>query len=254
MLTLSNLKINVMLAKKSEKARVGAYSKIFFQLGLLLSLVITYTAIEWKTFERTVSELTSSDIQQEEIFDIPITERIMEVKPPPPPPPAPEVIEVVANEKDIEETILETTETDETEFVEVVEMEEIEEVVEEEKVEEDIPFAIIEDPPIFPGCKGSKEEKKKCLQAKITAHVAKNYNTNLSKDLGLTEGKKKVYVIFKIDKEGKVTDARARGPHARLEKEAVRVVNLLPQLTPGKQRGIPVGVSYTLPITLHVQI
>ena len=45
---------------------------------------------------------------------------------------------------------------------------------------------------------------------------------------------------------------RARGPHIRLEKEAVRVVDLLPQMTPGKQRTKPVGVSYTLPITLVV--
>lgn len=243
-----------MLAKKSEKASLGAFSKIFFQLGLLLALVVIYTAIEWRTFDRSVDELASLNVQEEEVIDIPITERIMEVKPPPPPPPAPEVIEVVANEKDIEETILESTETDESEVVEVVQMEDIEEVVEEEEVAKDIPFAIIEDPPVFPGCTGTKEEKKKCLQDKITEHVAKNYNTNLSKDLGLTPGKKKVYVIFKIDKTGHVTDARARGPHARLEKEALRVVNMLPTLTPGKQRGMPVGVSYTLPITLHVQI
>lgn len=243
-----------MLAKKSQKAEIGAYSKVFFQLGLLLSLVVIYIAIEWRTFDRNVTELTASNIQEEELIDIPITERILEVKPPPPPPPAPEVIEIVANEKDIEETILETTETDESEYVEVVQMDVIEEVVEEEQVEEDIPFAIIEDPPVYPGCKGTKEEKKKCMQEMITKHVSKNYNTGLSRDLGLTPGKKKVYVIFKIDKSGQITDARARGPHARLEKEALRVVNMLPKLTPGKQRGMPVSVSYTLPITLQVQI
>ena len=133
-------------------------------------------------------------------------------------------------------------------------MDDIEEVVEEELVEQDIPFAIIEEPPVYPGCKGTKEEKKKCLQKKITEHVSKNYNTDLPQDLGLEPGKMKVYVVFKIDKTGKITNARARGPHARLEKEALRVVNMLPQLTPGKQRGVPVGVSYTLPITLWVQI
>lgn len=248
------LNLTVMLAKKSHKAEIGAYSKIFFQLGLLLSLVVIYIAIEWRTFDRTVSELSATNIQEEEIMDIPITERILEVKPPPPPPPAPEVIEIVADEKEIEETILESTETDESEYVEVIEMDLIEEVVEEEQVEQDIPFAIIEDPPVFPGCKGTKEQKKKCLQEKITQHVSKNYNTGLSQDLGLTPGKKKVYVVFKIDKTGNISEARARGPHARLEKEALRVVNMLPKLTPGKQRGIPVSVSYTLPITLQVQI
>ncbi len=242
-----------MLAKKSEKAQIAAFSKIFFQLGLLLSLILIYTAIEWKTFDRTVSELGALNVMEEEIFEIPITERILEVKPPPPPPPAPEVIEIVADEQDIVETVLESTETDESEFVEVM-MDDIEEVVEEELVEQDIPFAIIEEPPVYPGCKGTKEEKKKCLQKKITQHVSKNYNTDLPQELGLAPGKLKVYVVFKIDKTGKITNARARGPHARLEKEALRVVNMLPQLTPGKQRGVPVGVSYTLPITLWVQI
>ena len=241
-----------MLAKKSAKAEVSAFSKIFFQLGLLLSLVIIYISLEWKTFDRSVSELSGLNIQEEEVIEIPITERIQEIKPPPPPPPAPEVIEIVADEKEIEETILETTETDETEYVEVT-MEEIEEVVEEEEVK-DIPFAIIEDPPVFPGCKGNKDQKKKCLQKKISEHISKNYNTQLSRDLGLSAGKKRVYVVFKIDKTGKIADARARGPHRRLEKEALRVVNMLPTLTPGKQRGIPVSVSYTLPITLQVEI
>ena len=172
-----------MLAKKSPKAEIGAYSKIFFQLGLLLSLVIIYIAIEWKTFDRTVSELTAMNIQEEEVIDIPITERIQEVKPPPPPPPAPEVIEIVADEKDMEETILESTETDESEYVEAIQMDDIEEVVEEEQVKQDIPFAIIGDPPVFPGCKGTKAQKKKCLQDKITQHISKNYNTGLSQDL-----------------------------------------------------------------------
>jgi len=243
-----------MLAKKSEKAQIGAYSKIFFQLGLLLSLVVIYVAIEWRTFDRNISDLGTLNIQEEEIIDIPITERILEVKPPPPPPPAPEVIEIVANEQEIEETVLESTETDESEFVEVIQMDDIEEIVEEEQIEQDIPFAIIEEPPVYPGCTGNKEQKKKCLQEKITQHVSKNYNTGLAQDLGLTPGKKKVYVVFKIDKTGNIVEARARGPHARLEKEAVRVVNMLPTLIPGKQRGNPVGVSYTLPITLDVQI
>jgi protein TonB len=242
-----------MLAKKSEKAQIGGFSKIFFQLGLLLSLVVIYIAIEWRTFDRNISQLGDINVMEEEMIDIPITERILEVKPPPPPPPAPEVIEIVADEKDIEETILESTETDENEVVEI-QMEDIVEVVEEEVIEQDIPFAIIEEAPVFPGCKGTKADKKKCLQEKITIHVSKNYNTGLSQELGLTPGKKKVYVIFKIDKTGKVSDAKARGPHARLEKEAVRVVNLLPDMTPGKQRGRPVSVSYTLPITLNVQI
>ena len=243
-----------MLVKKSPEARLSIHSTVFFQLGLLLSLFVVYIGLEWKTFDRTIEDLGMVTIQEEEAPDIPITERIIEVKPPPPPPPAPEVIEIVANEKEIVETVLESTETDESEFIEVdMKLDDIQEVVEEETVEKDIPFAIIEEPPVYPGCTGTKEEKKKCLQEQITKLVNKNYRTELSQELGLTAGKKKVYVIFKIDKTGKITNIKARGPHARLEKEAIRVVELIPKMTPGKQRSIPVSVAYTLPITLLVQ-
>jgi protein TonB len=239
-----------MNVKKSPKANLENYSKLFLQLGLVLALLIIYLGIEYKTFDRDISDLGNADYQEEIEEEIPITERVEQIKPPPPPPPAPEKIEVVEDEKEVEETVLESTETDEDEAVEV---EEIEEVVEEEEVMEDVPFAIIEDAPVFPGCKGSKAEKKQCLQEKIRKHVTKKYNVDLANELGLDPGKKKVYVIFKISKTGAITDVRARGPHKRLESEASRVVKLLPKMIPGKQRGRAVGVKYTLPITLLVE-
>ncbi len=241
-----------MLVKKYKKARLTPYRKLFFQLGLLLSLVLIYVALEWKTVDRVVSQFDQALFQTEEIMDIPITERILEVKPPPPPPPSPEVIEIVADQEEIIETVLESTETDESEFIEIQELDEIVEIIEEEEVEKDIPFAIIEEPPVYPGCTGTKAQKKKCLQDKITKHVNKNFRTELAQDLGLAPGKKKIYVQFRIDKNGEINNVRARGPHKRLEKEAIRVVELLPQMTPGKQRTRPVRVSYTLPITLVI--
>ena len=240
-----------MLVKKSRKARLSPYRKLFFQLGLILTLLLIYVALEWKTVDRNIGDFDQASIQTEEFIEIPITQRILKVKPPPPPP-APEKIEIVTNEEDIIETVLESTETDEAEFVEVQEYEAIEEIIEEEDMEKDIPFAIIEEAPVYPGCKGNKEELKQCLQDKINKHVLKNFQTELAQELGLTVGKKKVYVQFKIDKTGEIVNIRARGPHARLEKEAIRVVNLLPKMTPGRQRTKSVGVSYTLPITLQV--
>ncbi len=240
-----------MLAKKSHKARLSPYRKLFFQLGLILTLLLIYVALEWKTVDRQIRDFDQASIQEEEFIEIPITQRILEVKPPPPPP-IPEKIEIVTNEEEIIETVLESTETDEGEFVEVKAYEDIEEIIEEEELEKDIPFAIIEEAPVYPGCKGNKEELKRCLQDKINKHVLKYFKTELAQELGLTPGKKKVYVQFKIDKTGDITNIKARGPHVRLEKEAIRVVDMLPQMTPGRQRTKPVGVSYTLPITLLV--
>ena len=80
----------------------------------------------------------------------------------------------------------------------------------------------------------------------------RKFNTNLASDLGLS-GRQRILVFFKIDKSGNVTQIQARAPHPGLEKEAKRVVGLLPKMQPGKQRGKPVTVPYSLPILFQVQ-
>ncbi|UMB59855.1 energy transducer TonB [Lutibacter sp. A80] len=239
-----------MQIKKNPKANLENYSKLFMQLGLVLALLVVYLAIEKKTYDRVIENLGPVVLNME---DEEQTIEIEQVKPPEPktpPPPTPDKIEVVEDEEEIEETVIESTETDETEAVEV---EEIIEVEEEEEVMEDVPFAIIEDVPVYPGCKGSKAELRNCLQEKITKHVNRKFNADLASDLGLAPGVKRIFVMFKIDKSGNITDVMARAPHKRLQEEAIRVVNLLPKMTPGKQRGRPVGVKYSLPIAFKVE-
>ena len=181
--------------------------------------------------------------------EIPITQTVTPPPPPPPPPPAPEVIEVVEDEKEVEETIIESTETDqEEEIMEIAEIEVFEEEI------DDVPFAVIENVPIYPGCekKIGNAGKKKCMSEKIQKFVQKKFDTELANDLGL-EGRQRISVQFKIDKNGNVVDVRARAPHPKLEQEAVSVVRALPKMTPGKQRGKSVGVLYALPILFQVE-
>jgi len=178
-----------MEVKKNPKSNLENHNKQFMLLGLALALLVVYIGIEWKTFERNIGDLGNANMELEDEIDIPITERIQEIKPPPPPPPAPEKIEIVEDEEDIEETVLESTETDENEAIE-----EIVEIVEEEEMIDDVPFAIIENVPVYPGCKGTNEQKKKCMVEKITKLVGRKYNTGLAGDLGLSPGRKRVYV------------------------------------------------------------
>jgi len=239
-----------MQIKKNPKANLENYSKLFMQLGLVLALLVVYLAIEKKTYDRVIGDLGPVVLNMD---DEEQTIEIEQFKPPEqktPPPPTPDKIEVVEDEEEVEETVIESTETDETEAVEV---EEIIEVEEEEEVMEDVPFAIIEDVPIYPGCKGNKAQLRACLQEKITKHVNRKFNADLASDLGLAPGVKRIFVMFKIDKTGNITDVMARAPHKRLQEEAIRVVNLLPKMTPGKQRGRPVGVKYSLPIAFKVE-
>lgn len=238
-----------MEPKKNLKADVSRNGSVYFAVGLLLMLFVTYQSINYKSYDKSAIDIGQLDIEEELEEEIPITEQIQTPPPPPPPPAAPEVIEIVEDEEEIEETVIESTETDQEE--EIVEIEE----VEVEEVEEDIevPFAVIENVPVYPGCeKGNNDTKKKCMSDKITKFVQKKFNTDLAGDLGLT-GRQRINVIFKIDKNGNVVGVRSRAPHPRLEKEAARVINQLPKMKPGKQRGKAVIVPYSLPIVFQVQ-
>lgn len=239
-----------MQIKKNPKANLENYSKMFMQLGLVLALLITYLAIEKKTYDRVIADLGPVVLNVEEEEQTVEIEQVKPPEPKTPPPPTPDKIEVVEDEEEVVETVIESTETDEDEAVEV---EEIIEVEEEEDVEEDVPFAIIEDVPVYPGCRGNKDKLRACLQEKITKHVNRKFNADLASDLGLAPGVKRIFVMFKIDKTGNIVDVMARAPHKRLEQEAIRVVKLLPKMTPGKQRGRPVGVKYSLPIAFKVE-
>jgi BlaR1 peptidase M56/Gram-negative bacterial TonB protein C-terminal len=118
----------------------------------------------------------------------------------------------------------------------------------------DIPYAIVENAPVYPGCENllTNKETKKCTSNGIDKFVQKNFNTDLAVNLGLT-GRQRVNTIFKIDKEGNVTDIRSRAVNPRLEEEAKRVIRLLPIMIPGKHNGENVKVAYSLPIIFQVQ-
>lgn len=238
-----------MEPKKNPEADVSRNGSVYFAVGLALMLFVTYSTINYKTYDKEAIDIGMVNMDELDDEEIPITEQIQTPPPPPPPPAAPEVIEIVEDEEEIEETVIESTETNENE--EIVEIEE----VEVEEVEEDIevPFAVIENVPIFPGCEsGNNAQKRDCMSEKITAFVQKKFNTDLAGDLGLS-GRQRISVIFKIDKNGNVTGVRSRAPHPSLEKEAARVINLLPKMKPGKQRGKAVIVPYSLPIVFQVQ-
>jgi protein TonB len=242
-----------MNLKKNPRKKLENFSKIFFQIGLVLALFVIYKLAEYKTYERknlkNFRQVTMTDDLQE---DIPIIE-IQKIKPPSRNTPTlVEKIRVVEDEMNIEETIIESTETDEDDAI-IINTEDIVEVEEVEEVVEDIPFMLIETVPIYPGCKGNNNKLKACFTKKIAAFFGSKFDVDLASELGLSEGKKKLFVVFKIDKTGKVTDVRAKGPHPRLEKEVVTIINSLPKMIPGKQRGKPVGVSYSLPITFVVE-
>lgn len=212
---------------------------------MCLILFLTWQAIEWKSYDKSLYDYEALDVENDEDEEIPITEQIK--TPPPPPPAAPVVIEIVEDEEDVEETVIESTETDEEEIIEVEDVE-----IEEEYDDVDVPFAVIEDVPIFPGCEKVKKSKRRdCFQEQMNKHIRKNFRCpEIAQEMGI-QGR--VYVNFVIGKDGNISNIRMRGPDKNLENEANRIISKLPKMTPGKQRGKAVRVPFSIPITFKLQ-
>jgi len=235
-----------MQLKKNPEADLTKNSSLYFAIGLAFVLFISWQAIEWKTYDKTGYGYQALDVDEDDDEEVPITEQI-KTPPPPPPPPAPEVIEVVEDEEEVEETVIESTETNQEEIVEVEDIE-----VEDDFDDVDVPFAVIEDVPIYPGCERvPKSERRNCFQDQINKHIRKNFRyPEIAQEMGI-QGR--VYVNFVISKDGSITNVRMRGPDKNLEKEAARIISKLPSMTPGKQRGRPVRVPFSIPITFRLQ-
>jgi protein TonB len=234
-----------MQPKKNPEADLNKNRNLYFVIGLTFVTFITWQAIESKTYEKTF-DYEALNVEDDDDEDIPITEQIKTPPPPPPPPPAPEVIEVVEDEEEVEETVIESTETDQDEII----IEEIE--VEDEFEDIDVPFAVIEDVPIFPGCESvAKSQRRACFQEQMNKHIRKNFRyPDIAQEMGI-QGR--VYVNFIIAKDGSITNIRMRGPDKNLENEAARIIGRLPKMTPGKQRGRAVRVPFSIPITFRLQ-
>ena len=233
-----------MQPKKNPKADLNKNRNLYFVIGLTFVTFITWQAIESKTYEKTF-DYEALNVEDDDDEDIPITEQIKTPPPPPPPPPAPEVIEVVEDEEEVEETVIESTETDQEMIIEEIE-------VEEEFEDIDVPFAVIEDVPIFPGCESvAKSQRRACFQEQMNKHIRKNFRyPDIAQEMGI-QGR--VYVNFIIAKDGAITNIRMRGPDKNLENEAARIIGRLPKMTPGKQRGRAVRVPFSIPITFRLQ-
>ena len=231
-----------METKKNPEMDIGRNSSLYFALGLNIMLFISWQLLEYRTYDK--SEIAIDVLNMDQVIeeDIPI---INVNAPPPPPPPVAiqESIKVVDDVVEIEETVIESTETNQNDKIpEPVAVADV--AVEDAEEEVEVPFSVIEDIPVFPGCENvAKSDRRNCFQQKMSEHVAKNFTYPESAlELGI-QGK--VFVMFVIDSNGYVTNIRSRGPDKILEKEAERIIRLLPQMTPGKQRGKAVKVPYS---------
>jgi len=229
-----------MEAKKYEKADLNRFRMVFFNIGLIISLSITYTAFEWKFYDDSSILDTSVIVNDEfeEVFEIPPTEQ------PPPPPPEIKNVNIVTIE-DTEEIEDELEISFDIEMTEDLVIEQLPLVIEdgegfEEETSEEI-FLIVEEQP-------SPKGGMKAFYNHVNSII--RYPSQ-ARRLGV-QGR--VFVQFVIEKDGSITQvAVIRGIADDCDKEAIRVVSSAPAWNPGKQRGKPVRVKMSLPISFRLQ-
>ncbi len=226
-----------MQLKKSPKVSLEDKKLIYTLMGALLVLSICFVAFEWTEKEVTKYDVVDQDFLIEEEIDI---QQTTQETPPPPPPPAVQEVEILNVVDDDVKTESVEIKTEDDKDVEVVIAPPVEAPVVEE-VEEEI-FVVVESMPEFPG--GAQEMMK---------FIAENIKYPVIAQENGIQGR--VICQFVIEKNGSVTDiqvVRSSGD-ASLDKEAERVIKTMPKWKPGKQRGKPVRVKYTIPVAFRLQ-
>ena len=229
-----------MEIKKSENANLENKKLLFIEIGLILSLLIVYIALEWTSKETNTAVL-------EDNTEILIEEEIIStnMETPPPPPAAPKIpvlsdqIDIVDDEIELEDDMFMNLEDDSSLGVEIMDYVE----VEEEAVEEEaIPFQLVEEKPSFQG--GDANQFSKWVNSRLVY-------PEIAKENGVSG---RVTLQFTVEKDGSVTKVRVlRGVDPSLDKEAVRVVSMSPKWKPGKQRDRAVPVTYTFPVIFQLR-
>ena len=208
-------------------------------IGAIMILAILFVGFEWSERDKKVTTDTGiADVVFEEEI-IPITEQEQPKQAPPPPeaPKVEEVLEIVENDADVQESTIQAS--DDTQQAVEVKYTPVE--VEEEEVEEQQIFQVVEEMPEFPGGMGE------CMK-----FLGKNIKyPTISQENGV-QGR--VIVQFVVNRDGSIVDpVVVRGVDPYLDKEALRVISMMPKWKPGKQRGKAVRVKYTVPVMFRLQ-
>jgi protein TonB len=221
-----------MEPKKNPKKDLNRQRTLFLQIGLVIALTIVFLAFEWRTYDTNESLLNAGGPIQIDEEMIQITQQ----EQPPEPPKAPEVttiLEIVDDDVVVEDEINIDVEARADQAVQSYVPVMTEEV--QEPMAEEI-FTFVEEYPEFPG--GDKALKEYIVNNIRYPEVARQSGIS-----GI------VYVQFVVEKDGSISDVKVlRGIGGGCDEEAMRVVKSMPKWKPGKQRGQPVRVYFTLPI------
>ena len=222
--------------RKTKKADLEGKKGYFFEIGLIIALLIVFAAFEYKSYDKITVDLTARAVDDTPEEIIPITEQ--KVKPPPPPPPKQVTkITIVEDDVEVEDDIdIDVEADDETEMEEYIPPEDDDEEIVEAEI-----FTVVEAMPEFPGG-----------MAKLMGYLGNNIKyPPFAKETNI-QGR--VFINFVVEPDGTISNVKVlRGIGGGCDEEAIRVVNSMPKWKPGMQRGKPVRVSYNLPVKFTLQ-
>ncbi len=233
-------------------------SRLFFQIGLIISLLLGYFVIE------STSKLSISYVQPESDYlleEAPLANYVLEeskkktvkqrITKPVKKHPKQQVvshIKPVDNSFNKQETGVPSTEISSDATI----PEKGKTTVEVVKPDITKNIRSVEFAPVFPGCESTttKQERINCFSEKIKKFVSRKFNAD--KSSGDLTGEQRIPIQFTVDEKGYITDVLVQTDDKGLAKEAKRVISKLPKMTPGRQGDIPVKVQYVLPLVIVV--
>lgn len=238
-----------------KQINISWNSKIFFQVGLIVSMLAVFFVMELEISKTPIVAATPNDTMWEPIRNIDYTV-IKDVVKAPKVQPKKQVprevakavtpiitqtFEPIANDSNIDEGKIANTDAP----------------VLGEGGEKVIPTTTtivgVEHVPVFPGCEsaGDNNAKVACMSSKIRAFIAKRFNTGQF-DYFEPGSMQTIRTFFTIDSNGNIVEIKARAKDKNLEDEARRVISILPVMEPGRQGDTAVNVTYAVPIHFKV--
>jgi len=250
-------KMKLSLREKKHLSNVPRSSGFYFQIGLVVVLVIVFGLFQMKFDKKEVvidkpvissfsdEEISPPDFVIEKEIPEELIEQIQKIH-----------IQKLTTIKvvDDNEDVLPIVIYDSSIIVErVPRVADIKVVLLEEEIEP-IPISLVSDMPVYPGCEKfpTKKGKVECMSEKIKKHVVKRFNTDVAIEYGI-KGRQKTLVTFIINVKGEVVNVKARAPHPELQKEVIKAVSSLPKMKPAQQGFKKVSVTYALPVILQVE-
>ena len=226
-----------MEEKKSPKANLENKKLMFTQIGMIIALLVAWLAFEHKSYDKR--EIDPSLLRQTEVVEEEMVEITKQEEQKPQPVEMPKQttqLEIVQDDVEVEDIEI-NADVDQNEVIE----EYVPVEVEEEDVQEQEIFQIVEEMPAYPG--GDQ---------RLMEYVAKNIKyPQIARETGI-QGR--VFVGFVVEPDGSVSNVKVlRGIGGGCDEEAMRVVKSMPKWKPGKQRGKAVRVSYMLPVNFKLQ-